>query len=81
MIFVLFYSLIYSLYHHTKNSISTNGYLFMCGITNPFPIVNNNATKKKLEDSETVDEISTRHYLKTFGKLLSTVWRLRVSKL
>ena len=33
MIFVLFYSLMFPLYHHTNNSISTIGYLFMRGIT------------------------------------------------
>jgi len=33
MIFVLFYFLICLLYHHTNNSISTIGYLFMRGIT------------------------------------------------
>jgi len=33
MIFVLFYSLICPLYHHANNSISTIGYLFMCGVT------------------------------------------------
>jgi len=33
MIFVLFYALIYPLYHHGNNSISTIGYLFMHGVT------------------------------------------------
>jgi len=33
MIFVLFDSLVCPLYHHANNSISTIGYLFMCGVT------------------------------------------------